>query len=188
MRKVVAAAILSVGVLASTPATASAQVFITPFAGATFGADAPASKLSFGGALTLMGNIAGVELEVGYTPDFFDSSKNVLLSGSNNITSLMGSLMIGVGAGPVRPYLTGGAGLLRSRVRSGSALFNDVNQNDFGLSAGVGLITMFSDHIGARLDGRYFRSLRDSDTAGALDISVGNFDFWRVYGGLTFKF
>src|SRR6187549_2145069 len=123
MHKTLTAAAFSIGLLAGLSEPARAQTFITPFAGATFGADAPATKFSTGVALTIMGKVAGFEAELGYTPDFFNKSDSVVLIGTNNVTSFMGNLLVGVGAGPVRPYGTVGVGLLRSSVNSGSALF-----------------------------------------------------------------
>jgi len=178
---------LSVGLLAS-PKVTQAQTFITPFAGATFGADAPANKFSTGVALAFMGKAAGFELELGYTPDFFNKSQSVVVIGSNNVTSVMGNLLVGVGKGLVRPYGTVGVGLLRSSVNSGSTLFTDVSSNDWGFNAGFGVVALFSDHVGVRADGRYFRSLQDSDPGGSLNLGIGNFDFWRAYGGLVLKF
>ena len=102
--------------LTALPSTARGQVILTPFAGATFSGDAPKSQLSTGASLLFMGPVAGLELEAGFTPDFFAESDEILFVGDSNVTSLMANLVIGVGAGPVRPYLTGGAGLLRSRV------------------------------------------------------------------------
>jgi len=188
MHKTFMATAMALGLLAAVPHAAQAQTFITPFAGATFGADAPATKFSSGVAVTFMGKAAGFEAELGYTPDFFDKNNSVVLIGSNNVTSFMGNLLVGVGDGPVRPYGTVGFGLLRSSVTSASALFNDVTSNDWGFNAGFGVIVMVSDHVGVRGDGRYFRNLRDTDPGGGLDLTTGSFDFWRAYGGLSFKF
>jgi opacity protein-like surface antigen len=177
-------AMLSIGVAPS----AEAQTFLTPYAGATFGADAPATQPTVGVALTFMGNVAGVELDLGYTPDFFnEDDDDVVLIGDSNVTSLMGSLIIGVGEGPVRPYGAIGLGLLRSRVDGGD-LFDDVTTNDFGFNAGFGVMGMVSDHVGFRGDIRYFRSLEDPEDDDDFDVEVGNFDFWRATAGVTFRF
>lgn len=186
MRKFIIAIGLAAGIV-SVPSTGLAQVILTPFAGATFEGDAPASKLSTGVAATFMGPVAGFELELGYTPDFFATNDNVILVGDNNVTSLMANLILGVGAGPVRPYVTGGAGLLRASITSADDLFDDVNENDFGVNVGGGVFVFFSEHVGVRGDLRYFRSFQDIDAAD-LDFDLGTFDFWRGYAGLSFKF
>jgi len=172
---------------AVAPSSADAQVFLTPYAGATFGADAPTTKPNFGASLTFMGKVAGFEVDLGYTPDFFDEDSDVVLIGDSNVTTLMGSLVIGPGGGPVRPYGVIGLGLLRSRVDGGD-LFDDISTNSFGFNAGFGVMGLVSDHVGFRGDVRYFRSLEDPEVDDDFDVSVGNFDFWRATGGVTFRF
>lgn len=174
-------------VLAITPAIASAQTFITPFVGATFGADSPGERLTGGASILFMGPVAGLELEFGYTPDFFKESSDIELVSDSNVTSLAANLVLGVGAGPVRPYVTGGAGLLRTRITAAEDFFDEISENDFGFNVGAGAIILMNDHVGIRGDVRYFRSLQDID-AGDLAVELGNFDFWRGYVGVSFGF
>ena len=63
-----------------------------------------------------------------------------------------------------------------------------VNTNDTALDAGGGVIVMLSDHVGARGDLRYFRSLNDPTNDNDFDVTLGNFDFWRAMAGLSVKF
>ena len=173
--------------IAVAPSSARAQVSLTPYAGATFGADAPTTKFTFGASLTFMGRVAGFEADFGYTPDFFDEDEDVVLVGDSNVTTLMGNLVIGPSVGPVRPYGVIGLGLMRSRVDGGD-LFEDISTNDFGFDAGFGLMGLVSEHVGFRGDVRYFRSLNDPEVDDDFDVAVGNFDFWRATGGITFRF
>lgn len=83
----------------ATAVPSYAETFVTPFAGATFGKDAPTSKFSTGASLTAMGNVAGLEVEFGYTPNFFNQQD----VSHSNVTSLMANLVIGPGHGPVKP-------------------------------------------------------------------------------------
>ena len=66
-----------------------------------------------------------------------------------------------VGPG-VRPYASGGIGLLRTNV-SGGDLFDDLSTNELGVNVGAGAHVFFSDNVGMRGDIRYFRSLQDDD-------------------------
>lgn len=182
----IAAVVVSV-LVAVGPATADAQVTLTPYAGATFGADAPTTKPSVGASLTFMGRVAGLEVDFGYTPDFFDEDSDVVLIGDSNVTTLMGNLVIAPVNYRVRPYGVIGLGLLRSRVDGGD-LFDDVTTNDFGFNAGFGVTGMATEHVGVRGDVRYFRSLEDPEDDDDLDIEIGNFDFWRATGGIVFQF
>ena len=187
MHKLWIAAGLAVALAGVTPADARAQVFFTPFAGVTFGADAPANKLTTGLSLTFMGDVAGLELDLGYTPDFFNESDDVVvLVGDNNVTSFMANLLVGAGDGPVRPYFVAGLGLVRSRIDLGD-LFDDVSTNEWGVTLGAGVTGLVSDNVGLRGDVRYIRSLEDPAVE-CVDLVLGNFDFWRATVGVVFKF
>lgn len=186
MRKLFIAASLAAA-LGALPAAAGAQVLLTPFAGATFGGDSTDARPTGGVSLLFMGAVAGVELEFGYTPDFFNESSEIRLIDDSNVTSLSANLLIGVGAGPVRPYAAGGLGLVRSRVGTVEDFFDGISQNDFGFNAGGGLIVLFNRHIGLRGDLRYFRSLQSIDV-GDLSLTLGDLDYWRAYGGLVIGF
>ena len=180
---------LAVLLAGAVPADARAQVLITPFAGATFGADAPATKLNTGVSLAFLGDVAGLELDFGYTPDFFNqNADDVGLIGDSNVTTFMANLIVGHQDedSPVRPYFVAGLGLVRTHVDLGD-LFDDVSTNDFGVTLGGGVTGMFSDNVGLRGDIRYIRSLEDPDPDGDLDVAVGNFDFWRATVGVVFQ-
>ena len=73
---------------------ASAQVYLTPFAGTTFGDDAPATKFNVGAGLTFMGSVAGFEFDFGYSPDFFGEQTDFALIGDSNVTTFSGSLVL----------------------------------------------------------------------------------------------
>jgi opacity protein-like surface antigen len=201
LRKVFLAASLVTLVTAAMPTRASADWLFTPFIGATFGGDAEVGgtgddfknkferRLSYGATLGYMGHgILGFEADLGYSPNFFradDNNNNINLIGDGNVTTLMGNLVIGASHGPVRPYVSGGVGLLKSKVDSASQFF-DASRNDFGYDLGGGL-GFFGGNVGLRGDVRYFRSLQ-SDDSSSVDFSLGNFKFWRGTLGLTFKF
>ena len=186
MRKVwgFAALILFLCVLS---APASAQTMLTPYAGATFAEDAPDQQFTTGASLTFMGRVAGFEVDFGYAPDFYNQSDDFELVGDGNVTTLMGNLVIGPWAGQIRPYGVIGLGLLRTQIDE-SDLFDEVSTNDFGFNVGFGVLGMVSDRVGLRGDVRYFRSLQDPETDDDVDVAVGNFDFWRATGGVTFRF
>jgi opacity protein-like surface antigen len=87
----------------------------------------------------------------------------------------------------VRPYGAIGVGLLRTRIDE-TDLFDDLSTNDMAFNVGFGVIGMLSDRVGLRGDVRYFRSLQDPEDDDDFDVSIGNFDFWRATGGVTFRF
>ncbi|HMF61215.1 MAG TPA: outer membrane beta-barrel protein [Vicinamibacterales bacterium] len=201
LRKVFLAASLVTLVSAAMPTRASADWLFTPFIGATFGGDAEVGgsgddfknkferRLSYGATLGWMSHgILGFEADFGYSPNFFradDNNDNFNLVGDGNVTTLMGNLVIGASQGPVRPYVSGGVGLLKSKVDDAGQFF-DASRNDFGYDLGAGL-GVFGGNVGLRGDIRYFRSLQSNDDD-SIDFSLGSFKFWRGTVGVTFKF
>jgi len=186
MRKLLLTAGLVCALAGALPSRADAQAFITPFAGATFKGDAPAKKLTYGASFTFMGKAAGLELDFGYTPDFFNQdTDDVVIVGDNHVTTAMASLVVGPGDGPVRPYGVFGAGLVRSAIKA-SDFFDDLSTNDFGVNAGFGVLGKVTDHVWIRGDVRYFRSLQDPSADNDIDVTLGKFDFWRGTVGISF--
>lgn len=162
MRKVV---ILAAALFLLVPALARAQAFIAPFYGWDFGGsagncpsflnDCSEKKSNFGVTIGYSGLI-GLEEDISYAPNFFGSSSAY---GSNSVLTLMTHISIGFPTGPVRPYISGGIGLVRTNVevKDIANLFSFKNSS-FGYDLGAGLNLLFPHHLGVRLDYRNFRS------------------------------
>jgi opacity protein-like surface antigen len=201
LRKSLIAGITVFIMTAAAPRPAAADWLFTPFIGSTFGGSAnvggtvPTSKNDFErklnwGASLSGGGPVGFELDFSYSPNFFgvsDSGSGINFLGDGNVTTLTGNLRIGASGGPVRPYVVGGAGLIRSKVDDPDLFFSKPSTSDFGMDLGGGVIGFFSDNVGIRGDLRYFRSFQKDD-ASAIDLSLGSFHFWRGTVGITFKF
>jgi opacity protein-like surface antigen len=187
--------LLVTAVLLLLPGLARADWLFTPYGGMTFGKDAKdVEHFNWGGTAGWMGaGIVGLELDFNHTPNFFEpknSADSTDLFGKNNVTSLMGNVIVGAPIGGqrgpgIRPYASAGVGLLKQNV-PGTSEFLDVSRNDWGLNIGFGAHVFASDHVGFRGDVRYLRSLQNDE--GTLnDFTVGNFDFWRWTVGVTFR-
>jgi hypothetical protein len=200
LRKVIVFASVQTVTSAMAPRTASADWLFTPFHGATFGGSANVNgtgedfkdeferKLNYGASLASGGPI-GFEIDFGYSPNFFGvsgDSTRINLVGDGNVTTLMGNLLVGASAGSVRPYASGGIGMIRSKVNDPGSFFDGVSSSDLGMDAGAGLVFL-SGNIGVRGDLRYFRALQNNDPNG-VDLALGDFRFWRGTVGVTFKF
>jgi opacity protein-like surface antigen len=207
-RKVVLASFLAIVVSAAAPAKASADWLFTPFIGLNWGAsvtfndefgdidDEFEKRGTYGASLAWMGaGIAGFEIDFGYTPNFFELTEGDadFDYGDNNLTTLMANLTLGAPIGGqsgigLRPYASGGVGIIRTRVDNPGDLF-EVNSNNWGFNAGAGVAGFFSDNIGIRGDVRYFRAFDDiEDDDDDLDITLGDLRFWRGTVGITFRF
>jgi hypothetical protein len=193
-------AVMAALALALAPASARADWLFTPNIGAGFGmnsgdAAGGGEHLTYGASIGWMGEgIIGWEADFAYTPEFFegdDDDLDVINTGDSNVTSIMGNVLVGIpiggqtGAG-VRPYVVGGAGLLQTRVEDADAVF-EVDNNDFGINVGGGVMGFMTDNVGFRGDLRYFRAFGEDEGNDQVDFDLSDFDFWRATAGVTFR-
>ena len=191
MRRVIKALVLtSVLALSWAPAQARAEGYVSPWAGVNFGNDQAEGKAAFGVFAGYMGaGIIGGEVDFGFAPNFFGESVD------NNVMNVMGNLIIGIPVGGtrgpgIRPYVTGGLGLIRTSIDSGLSSVDDFTSNEFGFNLGVGAMGYFNDHFGLRGDVRYYRTLNDGDGDDddlIPEFDLGAFDFWRASIGIVIR-
>jgi opacity protein-like surface antigen len=182
MRLTMPIALVLVLIGGATPAHADG--LLTPFIGMTFGGDTTENRTGFGASLAAMGGgVIGFEIDVSRIPGFFGDED---VAGKNNLTTLTGNLIVGIPLGVVRPYVVGGAGLLRSSF-GGPGDVSDETSSDLGVDVGGGIMGFFGEHVGARAELRYFRNVTSGDET-VLDFSLGDFDFWRASLGVAFRF
>ncbi len=174
------------GVLLLGASAVSAEVVLTPFAGVAFGGTTEKSHGTYGASLAFLGQVTGLEVEFGITPHFFGDGGSAGFFTTNDVATLMGSLVVAFSTGAVRPYGAVGAGLLKTRLEDADRLL-DVNSSDFGINAGGGLIAYIGHTVGLRADVRYFRSLSDVDADG-VHLGFGTVDYWRAVGGISLRF
>ena len=182
--------LLVAGVMALlwAPASARAEGYVSPFAGVTFGNSQLEKKFNWGVNAGYMGaGVIGGEVDFGWQPNAFGEIVD------NHVMDLMGNLIIGIpmggthGAG-IRPYVTGGLGMIQSKI-SGLGLVPDYDKKDFGFNVGAGAMGFFSEHVGLRGDVRYFRTINNNDSSldNGLNLDLGSFDFWRGSIGLVIR-
>jgi opacity protein-like surface antigen len=187
-------AMLAALALVLAPASARADWLFTPNIGAGFGGDASGREhLSWGASIGWMGaGVLGWEADFAFTPEFFEGDDDDAdLFDSSNVTTFMVNALVGVPVGGTtgggfRPYFSGGIGLLQSSIEDAESLF-EVDNSEFGFNLGGGAMGFMTDHVGFRGDVRYYRALSDPDEDNEFDIAVGDFDFWRATGGVTFR-
>ena len=209
VRRLLLVPTIAIFAIAAVPNRASADWYITPFIGGNLGAQAGLAtanttfddqverRLDVGASLGWMGKgIAGFEIDYGWSPNFFQNTTGSgnFAFGDSNVTTLMGNVVVGIPVGGqrgggVRPYVTGGAGLLRSNISATTFFPNDFNASNFGMNVGGGVHGYFNDRVGLRGDLRYFRLLQDNaPAANNLDLALSSFNFWRASIGVTFRF
>lgn len=187
MRKLLIALMVTAGLSVTTPARA--DVLLTPFLGVTFGGDTPDQQVNYGLSAAFLGSgMFGLEVDAALTPNFFGAGDLVDLEDSN-VSTVMVNLMLAAPAQTpgIRPYASAGAGIVHARATSVDNVF-DLNENNFGVNVGGGVIGQLNDRVGVRGDLRYFRSIQDSDAGDDIDLDLGGFNFWRATLGVTFRF
>lgn len=191
MRRFINALVICATVAAfSAPLSAYADGYISPFIGTNFGNNSGNGRTNVGADIGWMGGgVIGAEIDFGYAPSFFGSEGTF---GSNSVMDLMGNVVIGIPVGGtkgigVRPYVTGGIGLLRSRFDGPAGSATTFTNNEAGMNAGGGVMAYWSNHLGIRGDVRYFRNLTDGSTENNANIDFGAFHFWRASIGLVIR-
>ena len=189
-RAAVVSTLLVLGMFAAMPTAAAAQTFISPFIGFDFGGDSGCptatgcedKNSNLGVAVGKLGALAGGEVELGYARDFFGDAPGV----DSNVLTLMFNVIVGPKVGPVRPFVLGGVGIIKSRVEFDAGSLLDTG-NEFGYNLGGGLMVMFGEHIGVRGDIRRFKSLSGTDFLGfsLSDVKLG---FNRASAGVVLAF
>lgn len=207
LRKFAITSVLALMMFAGAPAKASADWLFTPFFGMNWGGNAGFTdlggdfedefeqKMNFGASLSWMGAGAlGFEVDFGYSPNFFQNTAgdDDFEFGDSNVTTLMANLKVGVPfggqhGGGIRPYGSGGIGLIKSRIDDPDDLF-ELNSTDWGINIGGGVTGFFNDKFGLQGDVRYFRSIQDNEPDDEFDLALGSFNFWRGTVGLVFRF
>jgi hypothetical protein len=179
------------------PAPASADLFLTPFYGVTFGTNTSLldlesatgrTKQVFGGSVSLMGaGLLGVEADVGYVPGFFSRGERDPLVASSRLFTLTGSVVIATPLSwtreSLRPYVVGGIGLMRASAND----LADVVQVDnlLAIDVGGGVTGFFNERTGVRFELRYFSSVGEPE--GSSSFGTARLSQWRASVGLVLR-
>jgi opacity protein-like surface antigen len=180
----------------SAPTAARAEGYVSPWAAVQFGGkltdvreDVDRGRAAFGVTAGGMGaGIIGGEIDFGYSPSFFGTTNDF---GNNTVITAMGNVIVGIPiggttGGGVRPFVTGGAGLIRTQI-DGGRLFptsTSSSNNQMGFNIGGGVMGFFADHIGIRGELRYMRAF-SGDIINNIDL--GSLNFTRLSFGVVFR-
>ncbi len=193
MRGALKAFIITAAVaLVAAPTQARAEGFFTPWVGANWGSAMDNGRAAFGFNAGGMGaGVIGGEVAFGYSPSFFGNQNDF---GNNSVIDLMGNFIVGVpiggthGAG-IRPFVSGGVGLLRTQIDGGTLAHVSSSNNMFGWNLGGGAMGFFNDHVGLRGDLRYTRGFEDLKTGNTvIDLGGNNqLHYWRLQAGVVLR-
>ena len=179
------------------PAPARAEWQLRPFVGVTFGgsttfydlahaADNPNLVIGFNSVL--LGELIGIDADLGYAPGFFQSGGQHLVTHSS-ATTLTGNVVIALPRRltefTLRPYFVGGAGFMVARIDDASKVL-PVSSTLPAVDLGGGVTGFLTDRIGVSWDVRHFRSFGGK----ARDLSIGReqLSFWRANMAVVFRY
>jgi hypothetical protein len=191
----IAALALAFLLLGPTPAGAEWQ--LRPFLGVTFGggttffdleraAGKPNLVLGFNGQL--LGEVIGIDADLGYGPGFFQRGGQHLVTRSS-ATTLTGNVVVALPRRltefTLRPYFVGGAGMVQAYINDSSQILK-VSSTLPAVDLGGGVTGFLSDRIGLSWDVRHFRSF--GGKARGMSIGREQLSFWRANMALVFRY
>ena len=189
------ASCLAVALLLAGPLRAGAEWHIKPFVGLTFGggttfpdAEEAVGKPNgvFGATVVLLGNVLGVEGDVGTAPGFFEAGKDFVLS--SRVTTLTGNVVVAVpkrlAEYTLRPFFVGGMGLMHVQSEGRQGAF-PVSRTLPAVDIGGGVTGFLNERVGLSWELRHFRSL-GGDTQGNTFVPE-RLSFWRATMAITIR-
>ena len=192
-------AVLVAGFLLLSTRTFAADRQIRPFIGATFGGGTTfvdpenavgKPNLAIGASAVFLGEVFGTEVDIADAPGFFESGDkhSVLLS---RVTTISGNVVV---AAPhrlteysLRPYIVGGAGLMRVRTSTALGVF-DVSALIPQFDIGIGALGFVTNHIGVCWDVRRFQSVGGNADNGGLSFGDEHLSFWRATMSVAIRY
>ena len=197
--------------VAALPRAAAAEWHLTPLFGFTFKGSttlpneqataddditvvSAASRVhwNFGGSAVLIGSWpVGVEALVLYTPGFLQQDSGVQFLRTSRTTAVMGNLVLATPRSwneyGLRPFVSGGFGLLRVSAEDQADLLEDP-VNLFGYNIGGGAIGFITDNTGLRFDLRYFSHVRSGKELIGISFGPIELSYWNAALGFVIRY
>jgi hypothetical protein len=180
-------------VLFARPA-ATADKEIRPFLAVKFGvtntfidfdSNADRPKVLYGVTADVLSDVFGADVDFSDGPGFYSGA-----SVSSRVTTLTGNLVVAfprhLNQYGLRPYITGGGGLLRVRIDDS---FNAIPIAEIlpAMDVGGGVTGYFTKRVGVSWELRRFQSLRSSTDPG-ISLGAARLSFWRANMALALRY
>lgn len=180
----------AVALMVLWPSLGWAEWQIKPFYGFTFGGSTTLVDLEqtagdrhriFGVSGQLLGEVFGIEADLGHSPGFLGTETRLV--NSSRVTTLTGNLVVGLPREwmryTLRPYVMAGGGVMQVRTTlpppaTDLAIDRNLPVVDFG----GGATGFLNDRVGLSWELRYFRGIGEDRTG----VSFGRerLSFWRA--------
>ena len=191
-------AVVLAGALLAATRSEARDWQIRPFVGATFaGATtfvdpedaAGGAHLALGASAVFLGEVVGAEVEIADAPGFFEGDKHLVVL--SRVTSISGNVIV---AAPrhrteysLRPYLVGGAGLMRVRTTTSLGVF-DVAAVIPAVDVGAGALGFLTNRVGVCWELRRFQSVGQNVGNGGLSFGEEHLSFWRATMAVVIRY
>jgi hypothetical protein len=179
--------------------TAQADFLVSPFFGPVFGGNTTLLDLDIGAATSqhwvfgaavgwLSDQILGAEADFATIPGFFENSEGTGLVTASRVSTISGNVIaalpLSITHESLRPYVTGGLGLMRASIEDLIGLTE--SNNLLAMQVGGGAIGFIGERAGLRFDLRHSRALeRDLNLRGDKRPKLS---FWRATVGVTIRY
>ena len=196
--------LLVVLLLVAMASPAGAEWQVKPFVGMKFGGStngttnaennaAGKRKSAMGASVAVIGDIFGVELDLGYMPGYFEGGTIPSTVLSSSLTTLTGNLVIALprrlSEYTLRPYFVGGAGFLRRSAVGSTPGLLPSSRNLPTSDIGGGVTGFLTRNIGVSWDLRRFRTMRSPPELGTtIDGLKERISLWRANMALAIRY
>jgi hypothetical protein len=193
---------LAVAVLLLSARATAAEKQVRGFVGLTFAGSttffdaeqaAKGPNRLIGSSFSVLGEIVGVEADVGWSPGFFQSGdQNPPLVSKSGVTTVMGNVIIAVPKRlteyTLRPCAVAGMGLMHLRIDHPFGVL-PVRENLPSLAFGGGAIGFLSRTVGVGWDVRRISSVKSAAEVTGITIGgPGRLSFWRASMALVVRY
>ena len=188
---------MMVWMVVARPAAAETQV--RPFFGATLGGGTTfvdlenasgKSHIVVGVNAVKLGDVLGVEVDLGHSPGFFQAgSKHLILQ--SRVTTLTGNIVLSLPRRlteyTLRPYLVAGGGGLRSQIDDYFGVFQVADVLAVA-DIGGGVTGFITNRVGLCWDVRHFGTIGGKPGDRGVSIGAEQLSFWRASMGLAIRY
>jgi hypothetical protein len=190
--------VLLLALLLLVPARVGAEWHVRPFLGLTWGGST--SFVDFEQAVgtwnpavgvsgVWLGEVLGIEGDVGHMPGFFQTGDLNLVQ-TSRVTTFTANVVLAlprrVSEYTLRPYFVSGAGTMRVRIDDRGEL--PAASTVTTLDIGGGVTGFLSDRVGVNWDVRRFWSVAGKDRGLGLSFGPEQLAFWRASMALVFRY
>jgi hypothetical protein len=188
-------------VLLSSP-VAAAEKQVRGFVGLTFAGEttffdaeqaAGGPNRLIGASAVLIGEVVGIEADVGWSPGFFQSGDATTpLVSHSGVSTVMGNIIVAMPKRlteyTLRPYAVAGMGLMHLRIDHPFGVLS-VSENLPSIALGGGAIGFVGRNVGVAWDVRRISSVKSAAEVTGITIGgPGRLSFWRASMALVVRY